>query len=79
MKLSKGVIVFVVILQAVLFLTHFFLYETWTFSSANARIPGPLWIKLVLGVLSATFIPASLLAFRYTNAFVRVVYRIAAV
>jgi len=78
-KLSKGVIVFVVILQAVLFLTHFFLYETWTFSSANARIPGPLWIKLVLGVLSATFIPASLLAFRYTNAFVRVVYRIAAV
>ena len=79
MKLSKGVIVFVVILQLVLFLTHFFLYETWTLSSPNARIPGPLWIKLVLGVLSATFIPASLLAFRYTNAFVRVFYRIAAV
>src|SRR5205814_716148 len=58
---------------------HFFLYVTWTFSSANARIPGPLWIKLVLGALSATFIPASLLAFRYTNAFVRVFYRIAAV
>ena len=79
MKLSKRVIVFVVILQSVLFLTHFFLYETWTFSSASGRIPGPLWIKLALSVLSATFIPASLFAFRYTNAFVRVFYRIAAV
>jgi len=79
MRLSKRVIVFVVILQAVLFLTHLFLYETWTFSSARAHIPGPLWIKLVLGFLSVTFIPASLFALRYTNAFVRVFYRIAAV
>ena len=79
MRLSKRVRVFAVTLQAVLFLAHFFLYETWTFSSAQVHISGPQWIKLVLGFLSVTFIPASLFALRYTNAFVRAFYRIAAV
>jgi len=78
-RLSKRVVVFIASLQSVLLLTHFFLYETWAFSTATARVPEPLWIKLVLGFLSGTFIPASLLAFRYTNALVRVFYRIAAV
>src|SRR5437588_5573056 len=70
---------FIAIVQFVLFLTHYLLYETWTFSPAGGTSHGPLWIKLVLGFLSVSFIAASLLAFRYTNAALRAFYRAAAV
>jgi predicted MPP superfamily phosphohydrolase len=67
------------VIQSVLFLTHYLLYETWTFSSIGSEIPGAFWIKLVLGVLSVSFVAASMLAFRYTNAALRAFYRTAAV
>ena len=67
---------FIAVIQSVLFLTHFLIYETWTFLVPDH---GTLWIKLVLGFLSITFVSASLLAFRYTNSVVRVFYRAAAV
>ena len=70
---------FIAVAQVILFLAHFLLYQTWTFSSVSGRTPGLLWLKLVLGVLCFTFLPASILAFRYTSAPVRVFYRIAAV
>ena len=79
MRVQKGLIGLIVILQTVLFLAHFLVYETWTFSPAGSDIPGTLWIKLVLGFLSVSFVAASLLAFRYTDAAVRAFYRIAAV
>src|ERR1700693_269105 len=79
MRVQKDLIGLIVILQAVLFLTHFLVYETWTFSPAGSEIPGTLWIKLVLSFLSVSFVAASLLAFRYTDAAVRAFYRIAAV
>ena len=79
MRVRKGLIGLIVILQSVLFLTHFLLYETWIFSPAGSDTPGALWIKLVLGFLSVSFVAASLLAFRYTNAAVRAFYRVAAV
>ena len=60
-------------------LTHLLLYETWTFSPAGNDTPGALWIKLVLGLLSVSFVAASLLAFRYTNSVLRAFYRAAAV
>jgi predicted MPP superfamily phosphohydrolase len=72
-------IIFIAIIQCVLWLTHLALYETWTFSPAASDTPGALWIKLVLGFLSVSFVAASLLAFRYTNAALRVFYRVAAV
>jgi uncharacterized protein len=75
----RSLIPFILIAQSVLFLAHLLLYETWTFSPANGHAAGPLWLKLSLGILSLTFLPASLLAFRYTNAAVRVFYKIAAV
>jgi predicted MPP superfamily phosphohydrolase len=70
---------FVAILQSVLFLTHLLLYETWTFSPAGGNSVGRLWLKLLLGSLSLSFVAASLLAFRYTNAALRSFYRVAAV
>jgi uncharacterized protein len=79
MGLRKGLIGFIAIIQSVLFLTHLLLYETWTFSPAGNDTPGAFWIKLVLGLLSVSFIAASLLAFRYTNAALRAFYRAAAI
>jgi predicted MPP superfamily phosphohydrolase len=75
----RSLIPFILIAQTVLFLAHFLLYDTWTYSSVNGHTAGPLWLKLVLGFLSLTFLPASLLAFRYSNAPVRAFYKIAAV
>src|SRR6266446_5636257 len=70
---------FIAVIQSVLCLTHLLLYETWTFSPAVSATSGALWIKLALGFLSMSFVAASLLAFRYTNAALRGFYRIAAV
>jgi predicted MPP superfamily phosphohydrolase len=77
--LRKRLIGFIAVIQSVLFLTHFLLYETWTFSPAGSDTHGAPWIKPMLGVLSVSFVAASLLAFRYTNAALRALYRAAAV
>jgi hypothetical protein len=60
-------------------LTHFLLYETWTFAPNAGYSPGALGSELIFGVLSVSFVTASLLAFRYTNAAVRALYKAAAV
>src|SRR5713101_7779052 len=75
---QKRLIGFIAIVQSVLFLTHLLLYETWAFS-AGSDTHAAFWIKLVLGFLSVSFVAASLLAYRYTNAAVRALYRAAAV
>src|SRR6202011_2012296 len=75
----KRLIGFIAMIQSVLCLTHLLLYETWTFSPIGNDTAGASWIKLVLGFLSVSFIAASLLAFRYTNAVLRAFYRAAAV
>jgi predicted MPP superfamily phosphohydrolase len=79
MRVRRGLIGFIVVIQSVLFLTHFLLYETWTFAPGASHNPGAPWIGPILGVLSVSFVAASLLAFRYRNAAVRVLYRAAAV
>jgi len=75
----RSLVGFIVTIQFVLFLTHFLLYETWAFSPAGSNSHGALWIKLVLSFLSVSFVAASLLAFRYTNAALRVFYKASAV
>src|ERR1700747_2394097 len=79
MRVRKELIGFIAITQSVLFLTHYLLYKTWIFSPAGSETPGALWVKLALGFLSVSFIAASLLAFRYTNAALRAFYRASAV
>jgi uncharacterized protein len=79
MQRQKRIVIFIVIIQSILFFAHFVLYETWTFSTDGNRPPNASWMKLTLFLLSLTFVAASLLAFRYTNAFVRAFYRAAAV
>jgi predicted MPP superfamily phosphohydrolase len=75
----RNLIGFIVVVQSILCFTHLLLYETWTFSPAGSDVHGTFWIKVVLGFLSVSFIAASLLAFRYTNAALRAFYRVAAV
>src|SRR5690348_1988792 len=77
--MRRRLIPFIAIVQSVLFLAHFFIYKTWTFSLTGRETAGAAWVKLALGILSVSFIAASLLAFRYTNAVVRAFYRAAAV
>jgi predicted MPP superfamily phosphohydrolase len=79
MRLRRGIVGFIAVVQSVLFLTHFFLYKTWTFAPDGGQIGGARWVAPVLGVLSVSFVAASLLAFRYTNAPVRLFYRASAV
>jgi predicted MPP superfamily phosphohydrolase len=79
MRQLSRIIRFVIIIQSVLFLTHFLLYKTWTFPSTAGPIPHALPIQLALAFLSVSFVTASLLAFRYTNAAVRALYKAAAI
>lgn len=78
MKIRVGILGFIAVVQIVLFLTHLFLYQTWTFSP-DETAAGSVWLKLTLSVLSVSFLIASLLAWRYTNRLVRAIYKVAAV
>lgn len=78
MRFRTRFVSFILIIQLVLFITHFFLYETWSFSSPTIHQP-EAWLKLAVFLLSISFVSASLLAFRFTNAVVRAYYRAAAV
>ncbi len=78
MRHQRRVIRFVAIIQSILFLVHVLFYQTWTFG-ADINLHSRLWLQITLGVLSMSFVAASLLAFRYTNAVVRVFYKAAAI
>jgi uncharacterized protein len=77
MRLRSRIVYFIAIIQGILFFAHFVLYETWTSSRSSGT--DLRWTRLVIGLLSVSFVGASLLAFRYNNAAVRAFYRAAAV
>ena len=76
MPSRKRFLIFIAIVQSVLFLGHLFLYETWVFAAPPSATT---LTRLVFGLLSVSFVAASALAFRYTNRVVRVFYRVAAI
>jgi len=76
MRHRKAFFTFIAVVQLVLLLAHYFLYQTWTFEHASAH---PAGLQAALGVLSVSFVAASILAFSYTSAPVRAFYRAAAV
>ena len=75
----RRLIGFIAVVQSVLWLTHWLLYETWAFSFSGGETSGVFLIKRILAILSVSFVVASLLAFRYSNRIVSMTYRIAAV
>ena len=77
-RMRAGIAGFVITFQSVLFLAHGFVYWTWAAFQTTDPVTATM-LKGALAVLSSTFITASLLAFRYYNALVRVFYRIAAI
>src|SRR5713101_2979024 len=79
MRIRGRFIGFLAIFQSILFLVHVVLFETWTFSTAGENLASTPLLKIVLSALSVSFLAASVLAFRHTNAALRIFYRIAAV
>src|SRR5260370_11096522 len=79
MGIRADFIVFATVIQSILFLTHLFIYRTWTFAPAGSELLTAAWLKASVGVLSVSFLSATLLAFRFTNPVVRAFYRVAAV
>ena len=76
---ARRLLGFIVVIQTVLFLTHLFLYSTWSFSWPARYTRSALWIELAVAFLSISFVAASLLVFRFTNPAVRAFYKVAAV
>jgi uncharacterized protein len=79
MKIQRGLLGFMAVIQIVLFVAHLFVYETWAYSLASTGSAPALWLKIAVALLSISFLTASLCAFRYTNPLLRLFYRIAAV
>ncbi len=77
--LRARIVVFLVIFQSILLLTHWFIYDTWTTFRALSGPRALSALQVALAVLSFSFVAASLLAFRITNRWVRGLYRLAAV
>jgi predicted MPP superfamily phosphohydrolase len=70
--------IFVAIVESILLFGHFAIYETWIELWGAPDPRTALWLRIVMGVLSISFVAASLVSFRYSNAAVRAFYRAAA-
>jgi hypothetical protein len=65
--------------QAILLLFHAFVYLTWTTLSGGPQGGWLVALRIVVAVLAISFVPATLLAHRYSNGPVRFVYRLASI
>jgi len=68
--------VFIAIIQSILFLGHWFLYQTWV---AFWGAPETSSLQVILTVLSVSFVTASLLSWRSSHVLVRWFYTLSAV
>jgi uncharacterized protein len=71
--------IFTSIIQALLFAVHWFVYATWMSFTGVANAPGLSVAKIILVLLSVSFVITSLFAFRYSNILIRILYTISAV
>ncbi|HKS66924.1 MAG TPA: metallophosphoesterase [Candidatus Acidoferrales bacterium] len=68
---------FIAVIQSVLFLGHVIVYVTWIELWGVPPQPWLLVLQIALVLLSISFVTASILAFRWSNWFVRAFYGIA--
>jgi predicted MPP superfamily phosphohydrolase len=76
--MRRGFLAFLTIFQSILFAGHFLVLETWLHFWG---VPSPRTLaaeRMVAVALAVSFLIASLLSFRYWNAFTRNFYRLAA-
>jgi hypothetical protein len=71
-------VIFIIIVQSILFLGHWFLYKTLVHSFGVSSPAKLLALRLILGLLSVSLVLTSFLAFRYSNLLVRCLYTAAA-
>src|SRR5438128_11514237 len=71
--------IFISVIQAILFAVHWFVYATWMSFTGAANTPVVSAAKIILVLLSVSFVITSLLAFRYSNMLIRIFYTISAV
>ncbi|MGA7244698.1 MAG: hypothetical protein WBX19_16035, partial [Terracidiphilus sp.] len=71
-------VVAVVIVQSIICVAHWFIYRTWIDFWWPMRPPALLALRIAFVLLSLVFVIASLLSFRLSNSFVRILYTAAA-
>lgn len=76
--MNRGFLAFLAIFQIVLLAAHLLVLETWLVFWGGVPVGRLVGAKVAALLLAASFLTASLLSFRYWNAFTRVFYRIAA-
>ena len=80
--MRSRIVTFITVAQLLMFLTHWFLYETWVVFLGMSRSDDPrglLAFQIAMAVLSISFVTTSVLAFRSSSIFVRFFYTCAAV
>ena len=65
--LRKRILVFVLTVQSILFLGHWFVYQTWAGFWALPILSTRRAWRVALALLSVSFVAASLLGHRYSN------------
>lgn len=78
-SLQTRILIFIAIIQSILFLAHAFVYATWTRFRGLPDSPGITRLQVAVALLSVSFVAASLLAFRCSSWPVRLFYDAAAV
>ena len=76
--MRRGILVFLGIFQAVLFAAHVVVLETWMHFWGAPQGSALIYTWAAWLVMAMSFLAASLLSFRYWNAFTRTSYRLAA-
>jgi len=76
--MAYRLVLFIAIVQSILFLGHWFLYRTLVRFLGLANPAALTALRIVLGLLSVSLVVTSLLAFRYDNLPVRLLYTAAA-
>jgi len=70
---------FIAVVQGILFFGHLFLYETWIFFWGPVNVRSIFAMRVVMLLLSVSFVGASLLAYRSSSFSVRILYTVSAV
>jgi uncharacterized protein len=78
-SLRGRILRFVAVVQTILFLGHWFIYQTWAAFAGPSESRINPYVGATLALLSISFVSATLLAHRFNNRAVRTLYRIAAV
>ena len=77
--MNRRFAILIAVVQLILFLGHFFVYETWQYFLPSTQPAVTVFLRIALLLLSVSFVPASLLAARYYNRSVRMFYTLASI